>query len=210
MKESLAPDRRITLTFWKSFGGYLTLMKNKPFMVHIMLNGLSLGILFAYISSSPFILQKIYGLSQTQYGLVIGFNALFAAGGSMLAPKFHPFKKAGTVGAAILTFAVLGGGFCLWRIHSIWLFEIFAIIMVFALGLIFATANTLAMNEGRQKAGEASALVGLAGYMVGAIVSPLVGLGDILHSTAMVYGVLTVLVLFMALINRRIPADLGN
>lgn len=131
MKESLAPDKRLATSFWRSFGGYVTLLKNKPYMVHTWLKGTALGMLFAYISASPFILQTIYGLSQTQYGIIIGFNALFAA-----------------------------------------------------------------------------ALLGIAGYMVGAIVSPLVGMGNILHSTAIVYAVLTLLVLILAIISRRLPADL--
>lgn len=210
MKESLAPDRRLTTPLLKSFGGYVNLLKNKHYIVHVLLKGFALGILFAYISASPFILQNIYGLSQTQYGLVIGFNAIFAALGSIIAPKFHPFKKAATTGAFVLAISILGGGFCLWKIHNIWLFEAFSIIMVFALGMIFASANTLAMNEGRRQAGEASALLGIAGYVVGAIVSPLVGIGNILHSTAIIYAVLALVVLMLALMSRRIPADLDN
>lgn len=208
MKESLAPDKRLATSFWRSFGGYVTLLKNKPYMVHTWLKGTALGMLFAYISASPFILQTIYGLSQTQYGIIIGFNALFAAAGSMLALKFHPFKKSAFIGAIILTVSTVGGVTCLWTVHNIWLFEVFAIIMVFALGMLFSTANTLAMNEGRSQAGEAAALLGIAGYMVGAIVSPLVGMGNILHSTAIVYAVLTLLVLILAIISRRLPADL--
>lgn len=164
--------------------------------------------LFAYIASSPFILQNLYGLSQTQYGLVIGFNAIFSAVGSMIALKCHPFKKAATMGAILLTVGTAGSAVCLWTIHNIWLYEIFAVVMLFAMGMIFSTSNTLAMNEGRANAGEAAALLGIAGYVVGAIASPLVGIGNILHSTAIVYVALTALVLTLALASNRLPSDL--
>lgn len=208
MQESLAVDRRSKVPFLKSFGGYLNLLKNKPYMIHTWLKGTSLGLLFTYIASSPFILQNLYGLSQTQYGLVIGFNAIFSAVGSMIALKCHPFKKAATMGAILLTVGTAGSAVCLWTIHNIWLYEIFAVVMLFVMGMIFSTSNTLAMNEGRANAGEAAALLGIAGYVVGAIASPLVGIGNILHSTAIVYGALTALVLTLALASNRLPSNL--
>ncbi len=66
------------------------------------------------------------------------------------------------------------------------------------------------MNEGRQHAGEASAVLGVAGYAVGAVVSPLVGMGDILHSTAIVFVALTVITGVFALLTRHIAPDLDT
>ena len=163
MAESLDRSRRTVGSWWKSMSGYGRLLHNRAFMVHICFKGSALGLLFAYISSSPFILQTHYGLSQTAYGFVIGFNALFVAAGSMIALKFNPLKRAARTGALILVAGVTGEAFALYLIHSIWIYELFMIIILFALGMIFSTANTLAMNEGRQQAGEASSLLGTAG-----------------------------------------------
>lgn len=208
MKETLAPQYRTKGKLWTAIAGYRNLLVNSRFMVHVSFKGVALGMLFAYISATPFILQKIYGLSQTVYGLVIGFNAVFVAAGSMLALKFHPLKKAASAGCLVLLAGVAGEAFALWHIHDIWVFEVFAVIMLFGLGLIFSTTNTLAMNEGRADAGEASSILGIAGYIVGAVVSPLVGVGDILHSTAIVFIVLAVLVSVFAFLSRRIAPDL--
>ena len=82
--------------------------------------------------------------------------------------------------------------------------------MLFAMGLIFTAANTLAMNEGREKAGEASAILGIGGYIVGAIVSPLVGMGDILHSTAIVFVATTILVLIFSRASSALAPDLDK
>ncbi len=210
MDESLEPARRSKAGLWQSFGGYKNLIRNRPFIIHICLKGTALGLLFAYISSSPFILQTHYGLSQTSYGLLIGFNAIFVAGGSMAALKFRLLKSAASWGAFLVAVGVLCQAVALWTVHSIVLYEVFTLIMLSGLGLIFTSSNTLAMNEGRSQAGEASSLLGISGYAVGAVVTPLVGVGDILHSTAVVYVALAVTVAVFARLSSSLAADLGK
>ena len=209
LKESLPVAKRVSGPWMKSFSGYGALLRNRPFIIHICFKGTALGMLFAYISSSPFILQSHYGLSQTSYGLVIGFNAIFMAAGSMLALKFKPFKKAAYTGAVVMAVGVLAESVALYCIHSILRDDIVSIVMLFGLGLIFTTANTLAMNEGRESAGEASALLGISGYVVGAAVSPIVGIGNVLHSTAITYVLLGIVVFAFALASRRLASDLN-
>lgn len=210
MDESLEPARRSKAGLWQSFGGYKNLIRNRPFIIHICLKGTALGLLFAYISSSPFILQTHYGLSQTSYGLLIGFNAIFVAGGSMAALKFRLLKSAASWGALLVAVGVLCQAVALWTVHSIVLYEVFTLIMLSGLGLIFTSSNTLAMNEGRTQAGEASSLLGISGYAVGAVVTPLVGVGDILYSTAIVYVALAVTVAVFARLSSSLAADLGK
>lgn len=93
MKESLSPSRRVTGGIRQSILGYKSLILNKPFIIHVCFKGTALGLLFAYISSSPFILQNHYGMTQTGYGLLIGFNALFMAAGSMVRSNSNRLKR---------------------------------------------------------------------------------------------------------------------
>lgn len=209
VKESLPADRRVTGSLLSSMKGYGTLFKSVPFMTHVMLKASALGLLFAYISSSPFILQNHYGMSQTSYGLLIGFNALFMAVGSMISLRFRPYKKAAFIGAVIVAVGVTALTVALYTVHNLWVYDGCMVIILFALGMLFATSNTLAMNEGREHSGEAAAIIGLGGYVIGSIASPLVGLGNELHSTAIVNIVLAVLVMVFAVASRRIPADLN-
>lgn len=209
VKESLPADRRVTGSLLTSMKGYGTLFKSGPFMTHVMLKASALGLLFAYISSSPFILQNHYGMSQTSYGLLIGFNALFMAVGSMISLRFRPYKKAAFIGAVIVAVGVTALSVALYTVHNLWVYDGCMVIILFALGMLFATSNTLAMNEGREHSGEAAAIIGLGGYVIGSIASPLVGLGNELHSTAIVNIVLAVLVMVFAVASRRIPADLN-
>lgn len=208
LKESLYPQDRTKMPWYKTLPGYLRLLRNKPFMIHISLKAFALGLLFAYISSAPFILEEHYGFSQTGYGIVIGLNAIAVAAGSMLALKIHPFKNAVPVAALILVPSVGFGAYALWHIHSFVVFEICAVVMLFAQGMIFSVSNTLAMNEGRSQAGEASALLGVAGYVVGAAVAPLAGIGNVLHSTAMVFLCLLAGIMLFSWFTYRLAPDL--
>ena len=210
LKESLAPDKRVSGPLSQTTAGYKRLLTNKAFMIHVSLKGTALGLLFAYISTAPFILQTHYGLSQTAYGLVIGFNAIFVAAGSMAALRFRFLKNAAVAGAWILAVGIVAESIALWHIHSIWVFEACMVVALFGLGNIFTASNTLAMNEGRAQAGEASSILGIAGYIVGAIVTPVVGIGNILHSSAVTFVIITAAVLIFALLTRTLPADLTS
>ena len=53
-------------------------------------------------------------------------------------------------------------------------------------------------------------MLGISGYIVGAIVSPLVGIGDIMHSTAITFVILGAITLFFSLLSRRIAPDLDK
>ncbi|MDE5924836.1 MAG: Bcr/CflA family drug resistance efflux transporter, partial [Muribaculaceae bacterium] len=193
-----------------AFKEYGPLLGNRRFMVHVLLKGTALGVLFAYISSSPFIMQTIYGFSELKFGLFMGFNAIFAAVGSIMAVKFKILKRAAWIGGWVLLMATVVESLALFFIDDFWAYEMALLPMLFALGMIFTVGNTLAMNEGRQNAGAASAILGVTGYVFGAIVSPLVGLGDIRYSTAIVFLVMAVQVLLYAYGSRRIPADLDK
>ena len=95
-------------------------------------------------------------------------------------------------------------------VENLWFYLACMALQMFGAGMIFATANTLAMNEGRAHAGEAAAVIGVTGYIVGGTVSPLVGMANFMHSTAIVSIVLTVFVLLFAWLSRRLPADLTS
>ncbi|MCM1077471.1 MAG: multidrug effflux MFS transporter [Bacteroides sp.] len=208
LKETHQPEK--SLSIWSEFGNYKKMLCNYRFMVHVTLKGAALGLLFAYISSGPFIVQTHFGYSQTTFGLIMGANAILVAGGSITALKFRILKNASLVGAVGLIVAVVAEGIVLFVCDSFWLYELLLLPILFCLGMIFTVSNTLAMNEGRQYAGVASAVLGIAGYVFGAIVSPLVGFGNILHSTAITFAAIAVIVLIFALLSYKIPADLDS
>ena len=210
-KESLTPEKRQTGSIWHSFSNYKTLLTNKAFMIHVILKGAALGVVFAYISAGPFIFETHFGYSQTVFGLFMGGNALFVAVGSMVALRFKVLKNAAMWGAVGLVIFALAEGAVLWLLpHTFLAFELLLLPMLFCLGMIFTVGNTLAMNEGRATAGDASALLGIAGYIFGAVVSPLVGKGNILHATAIAIVILAVVTFISAIFSTRLASDLNK
>lgn len=209
-KESLPKSARVAGGLKRAFGNYGILAHNKFFVIHSLMKGAALGVLFAYISSAPFIIQDHYGYNQLQFGLFMGFNALFVASGAMVALHFKPLKKAAVMGGRILILVAIAQFACYYWVDSVWVYEALNLPMLFCLGMMFTVGNTLAMNEGRACAGDASALIGLVGYIFGAIVSPLVGMGDILHSSAIAIIILSLISLLFTHLSRELPADLTN
>lgn len=209
-KESLPVSRREKGKFIDTFREFIPLLKNKAFMIHVLLKGSGLGLLFAYTSSAPFIFQEHYHYSALDFGLFMGFNALFAAAGSMFALKFKVLKDAAYIGGWVLLISAATNAAALLFIHDFWAYECTLLPMIFSMGMIFTVGNTLAMNEGRTNAGAASAILGVGGYVFGAIVAPLVGLGDIMVSTAIVFLVMAGLTLFFSYGSRRLPIDLNK
>lgn len=209
-KESLPPSRRLSGNFGVGFRNYGILLRNRFFITHTMMKGAALGVMFAYISSAPFIIQDHYGYTPMQFGLFMGFNALFVAAGAMVALRFKPLKKGAVVAGRSLIVVAAAQFLCFHVADSVWVYEALNLPMLFCLGIMFTVGNTLAMNEGRRCAGDASALIGLAGYLFGAVASPLVGLGNILDPTAVVILTLAAITLFFTRRSRELPPDLSD
>ncbi|MCH5224641.1 MAG: multidrug effflux MFS transporter [Muribaculaceae bacterium] len=208
LKESLPKERRVQGHFGIAFKNYLYLVKNKKFMIHSTLKGAALGLIFAYVSAAPFIIQDHYGYSQLQFGLFMGFNAIFIALGATTALTFKPLKKAAVYGGRAIMVLTIGQGICLFLLDNVWVYEAWNICMIFCIGLIFTVSNTLAMNEGRLYAGDASALLGFIGYVFGGIASPMVGLDNVLHSTAITQVAYAAIILLFAHLAEVLPPEL--
>lgn len=203
LKETLPVERRSKLSVLATFRNYGVLLRNKKFMVYVLLKGSALGVLFAYISSAPFIIQTHFGYSKLAFGLFMGANAISVVGGSLVALRFKTLTRAAVIGAAILAVSVVAQMVILWSGRSFWGYEVAMWPILFALGMLFTSSNTLAMNEGRADAGGASAMLGIGGYIFGAIVSPLVGEGNIMHSSAISLGVIMLVVVLGAALSYK-------
>ena len=180
--------------YFSSFLTFGMIIKNRLFMSHVGIQSFLLGSMFAYIAASPFIFQSFYGLSAFIFSLCFGANGAALVIGANVGGKL-PNRKALAIGvlafvvAAIYTIAVL-------IIQPYWLFvEIGFFAMLLLMGITFPAISSLAMESERQYAGSASALLGFAPFFLGGVVSPLVGIGNIFYSTALVILACSVLAL---------------
>ena len=205
LKESLSIENRLQGSIFATFSTFGVIIKNRLFMSYVGIESFLLGAMFAYIAASPFILQSFYGLSAFIFSLCFGANGAALVIGANIGGKL-PNRKALAIGvfafvvAALYTIAVL-------IIQPNWLFvEIGFFAMLLLMGITFPAISSLAMESERQYAGSASALLGFAPFFLGGVVSPLVGIGNIFYSTALVILACSVLALVIYwMVRHKIP-----
>ncbi|QCD45536.1 multidrug effflux MFS transporter [Campylobacter mucosalis] len=186
-KESLLEHRRLKVPLLSTYATYKELLVYKKFMIFVGILTFALGSMFAYIAASPFIFQEFYALSSTKFAICFGANGLSLTIGAFIASRIKE-KSALSVGIFGLMVSCLYLAFVLNFKLGV-LFVIFGFfIQMFFSGFIFPTASALAMNCGQNYAGSASAMLGFFPFLLGGIVSPMVGLGDIFLSTTIVIG----------------------
>ncbi len=185
--ETLPRERRSVTTWADTFSRFGKVMRNKEFMCYVLVQGFSLGVLFGYISSSPFIVQQHYGFSPLMFSICFSINAVAIGVSAALSVKFRrPVSAvlAGSIGMLLLATAE-----CVALVSgcNFWIYEGLLIVLLFTMGLTFPTSTTLALECERENTGTASALFGAVGFIFGGIVSPLVGMGNILTSTGIMF-----------------------
>lgn len=176
-KESLPATNRIKGSFLESFA-FWHILKNKEFMLYVILQSFAMGIMFSFIASSSFIFQAHFGLSGFWYSLCFAGAAFSITLGASVTPIFKNERLALCIG--IIGLFVCGLGLCvlLQCNPSLFLTELgFGITLVF-LGFILPTSTALAMEMERSNAGNASAILGFSFFTFGGVLSPLTGIGD--------------------------------
>lgn len=187
LRESLPVERRSKSGMLGTFASFGVVARNRRFISYVLQQGFAQFILFANIASSPFIIQQHYGYSPLVFSVCFGVNAIAIGVASALSVKFRrPEDAVATSCAGMLVMSIviaavlmLGGSF--------WAYEISLFILMFTMGLTFTASTTLALNSERERAGAASAMLGAVCFLSGGIVSPLVGVGDMLCATGIIF-----------------------
>jgi MFS transporter, DHA1 family, multidrug resistance protein len=153
-----------------------SLLVDRVFLGYALSCALAFAALFAYIAGSSFVLQDTYGLSAPLFSLVFGVNSLAIMGASQLnswllgrfAPR--PLLAVGLIGAVVSALALL-----LSVLTGLGLPGVLPALFVLAasVGVVFPNATALAMNDHPDKAGNASALLGTAQFLIGGVAAPL-------------------------------------
>lgn len=136
--------------------------------------------MMAYISASPFVYQVMIGFSEVQYGIAFGVNALGLAAVSAVSARLAGSRSirglAGT-GLAVCLAAVVAIVVIVAVGAPAWLLAVPLWVAVSSLGLVFGNATALALGGVAGVAGAASAVLGALQFGLGALVSPVVGIG---------------------------------
>lgn len=188
-RESLPAARHNAVAWGDILRNFGSVLHNRQYAAYVLQFAFAQGVLFAYIASSPFIIQEHFGFSAFTFSLCFALNAVAIGCAAALAVRFHHPEQGtrtgciGMIGFAAAEAAAMASG-C-----NFWIYEGLLIGLLFSMGLTFTTSTTLAMECTRSESGTASALLGAAGFAFGGIVSPLVGLGNTMYSTGAAFVV---------------------
>jgi MFS transporter, DHA1 family, multidrug resistance protein len=180
LRESLPEEQRHTGGIVETLRTFRALLTDRIFVGYALASGLAFAAMFAYISGSPFVLQRIYGVSPQTFSVIFGTNALGIVVASQISGRLAGRVRPRKLLAIGLRYSVVGGllllGVVLLGVGLVGvLLGLF--LVVSSIGLIAPNATALAMAEHRRRAGSASALVGVMQYIAGAAVAPLAGVG---------------------------------
>ena len=184
--ESLPADRRQRGGLRQLRGAAGQVLRSRGFVGYLIVMAFSMGVTFAYVATSAFVLQSMNGLSPMLYSVDFAANAV----GLVLATLF-----AARIATSVPTRTVIFAGLCattaagvLLLVGALWFGMPLPVALVgfFLLmssqGLVGPNAGALASAEVPDHAGTGSALLGFLQWCTAGIVAPLAGLGG--ESTA--------------------------
>ena len=180
LPETLPPERRHGGGLGRTLGILAGLLRDRTFAGCALANGLAYAAMFAYIAGSPFVVQDRFGGSAQLFSAIFATNAcgIMAAGqlSARLARRLgaRPLLVGGLAvslsGAGVLAAAGLTGAGLPAILPGFFL-------VVASIGFVSPNAAALALGAHGREAGSASALLGLAQFLIGGAAAPLAGIG---------------------------------
>ncbi|MDD3785156.1 MAG: multidrug effflux MFS transporter [Hydrogenophaga sp.] len=178
--ESLPAERRAR-------GGVPALLRtmgqvlaNRSYLGYVLMSGFIFMVLFGYISASPFVFQSILGLSPAAYSLAFGANAIGIAVVSAISARWLgrvPPQRLVAIGIGTCLLASLLVLLCVLTGAGPALMLPCVFLAICPVGMTLGNASALAISQAPGATGSASALLGAMQFLLGAVASPLVGLG---------------------------------
>lgn len=182
LPESLSRGQRMTSSQHRTWASIRSLLADWDFVRFAAAVGLSFASLFAVISGAPFFLEQAYGLTSLQTSVVLAINGLGIVLAGQLSTRM--VSRIGPWKLVLAGFAVSGsGGIVLLAVHlmhaGLWIALIGLFLAMSPVGLVLPNATSLAMATGpaRERAGTASAVIGVAQFALGGIAAPLASAG---------------------------------
>jgi DHA1 family bicyclomycin/chloramphenicol resistance-like MFS transporter len=157
---------------------YRVLFGDRIFVGVALIGAMVFSGLFAYLSSSSFLFQDVYGMNAQQYGVLFAINSLGIVVGvqvsSRLAQRFGPqWILAGSTSVmflsaiAIVALDLLHVGL-VGVLVPLWLF-------ICSCGFSFPQVQVLALANHGKEAGTAASLLGALNFGLAGLISPIVG-----------------------------------
>lgn len=88
-RESLPAENRLATKWADTFNSFKVVLRNKQYVCYVLQLAFAQGVLFAYIASSPFIIQQHYGYSPFAFSICFSINAIAIGGAAAFSVKFR-------------------------------------------------------------------------------------------------------------------------
>ncbi|HHQ6732657.1 TPA: multidrug effflux MFS transporter [Staphylococcus aureus] len=177
--ESLAMTNRESSSGLKTmFKNFKILLKTPRFVLPMLIQGMTFVILFTYISASPFIIQKIYGMTAIQFSWMfagIGITLIISSQLTGYLVDFIDSQKLMRGMTMIQIIGVILVTIVLLNHWNFWILAIGFIILIAPVTGVATLGFTIAMDESSSGRGSSSSLLGLVQFLFGGVASPLVG-----------------------------------
>lgn len=214
IEETLPPEERRAAGLRSAGRDMASLLTSRSYLAPMLTITMSFAIMFAYISASPFVLQRIIGLSEGQYSIVFTINASMLLVASVIAARI--VDRTGMT-RLIFIFGTVTALAVMWLAFSVvvldsaaWAILVGFFIVVTASGFTIPNAGALTAHAAGNRRGTGSAMMGATQYGVAAITSPLTGIGDGTSAVPMVIVMAVAMVgqLVFLLLTRREHPDM--
>ena len=179
LEESKGHDKEVSLKPGSIAVNYAAVLRNSDFMLYGLSGSIAMAIMFAYVSGIPFVLMKLYGVSETTFGWMFGINAFgFIAGSQLNRYLLNRFDVVSLTLRTSFIQLILTVIFMI----GVWQYElplpVFAVLLfcvLFLLGFINPNSTALSLRSFSSNIGSASAMNGSFKMGAGAAISALMG-----------------------------------
>lgn len=180
-RESLPVELRQQSSYRSILNSFAVLFKNPPYLACLAVHCLVMGGLFSYISASPFILQVLYGFTPVQFSLMFAFNGFGMIVAAKTAAAFvmrfdERTQLKAVVGVYTVCGAVLAAASAL-NMLALWLIMLAFFVLTACISICECNSFSLAMQQIKSGAGSAAGLLGIAAFLFGSVMPPLMSLG---------------------------------
>jgi DHA1 family bicyclomycin/chloramphenicol resistance-like MFS transporter len=164
---------------WFGLGGIFGHLRNRAFLMFVLIQAGSYGTLMAYVSASPFVYQNVLGFDGVVYGVLFAVNATLGVLGNLVANRFLRgigSRRLVTIGFGVSLAGVAATALAAALQAPVWVIAVGITLSMTTINLNGPNLVGLALDQVSRSTGAAAATIGFVQFCAGSLVSPLVGI----------------------------------
>ncbi|HDL1183517.1 TPA: Bcr/CflA family multidrug efflux MFS transporter [Mannheimia haemolytica] len=171
--ETLAPEKRLPLSFGKTLSNFAILLKHRPTLGYVLIGGLTFAGIFCFLTSGSIVYIGLYGVSQENFGYFFGLNMIVMVTMTAINSKMVVKVGSETMLRIALAMQLLAGiWLALVAIFDLgfWAMAIGIPLYIGMLSTIGSNASAAILEQFPQMAGTANGVAGTARFGVASLV----------------------------------------